>query len=86
MWLFTNASYSYFMVKNQLGSVKVCFTLFGSQWANRSEGLILGKWILDLDLIYIRWILDGLKGEAELVVEDVNFELDDKMLGLWQVY
>ena len=30
--------------------------------------------------------LDGLKGEAELVVEDVNFELDDKMLGLWQVY
>ena len=46
------------------------FTLFGSQWDNRSVGLILGKWIPYLDLVCIGWILDDGGGGEELVFED----------------
>ena len=52
------------MAESQFGSVKACFTFFGSQWVRRSEGLILGRWIPDLDLVCIGWVLGGLGGEG----------------------
>jgi len=60
------------MAKSQFRSDKACFTFSGSQWVRGNGGLILGRWILDLDLVCIGGVLDGL-GEEEEVFEDEDF-------------
>jgi len=54
------ASYSRYIVVDQLPYFKDCFTTFSSQWERSREGQTLCEIIPDLDGVCMGWILVGI--------------------------